>query len=286
MQLLKLAAMLARERLSPPRVARRPEPTATMDDEAQVAAFHAQGATDFLPIYHFNALAVSRLVPEGGTVLDLGSGSAQYLAYLARCRPDVRIIGLDLAPRMVETGRRMLTEEGLADRVDLRVGDMTRFSDLIVGDIHLVSSVFSLHHLPDQQHLLACLGEMRCLRSRTGCGVWIFDHVRPRHPSTPALFPDLFTPNAPAAFNRDSTNSLIASFSFDELSACILESGLRGGEHWAARWLNLYQVLSLPGPVSSPGSSTLWHGPTLPPVARKNLAGLQRLFPACPNDER
>lgn len=282
MQVCRLLAMLLRERFSGPRLARRPEPSATMDDESQVTAFHDQGATTLLPVYHFNALAASRMVPENGLLVDLGSGSAQYLAYLAACRPDMRIVGLELAPRMVSAGRQMLARRGLCNRVELRQGDMTAFADDFSGAVDLVSSVFSLHHLPDERQLAACLGQIRILHQRTGCGVWVFDHVRPHHAATPDLFPALFTPEAPAAFNRDSSNSLMAAFAFEELSRQMELAELPVAEHWLSRWMNLYQVLFFGGRMPPSGTQGLWCAPALPELVRKNWAGLQRLFPDCP----
>ena len=63
---------------------------------------------------------MSRLLPEEGVALDLGSGSGQLLANLARARPDVRAIGTDLAESMLETGHELLRQAGLADRIELR----------------------------------------------------------------------------------------------------------------------------------------------------------------------
>lgn len=283
MDFLKLIAMLLRE-LNPaaPMLQRRPEPAQLMDDSNQVEAFHALGSTQLIPVYHFNALATSRLVPAGGTVIDLGSGSGQYLAYLAERRPDLRIIGIELAPTMAEVGQRFLQSRGLSSRVELRVGDMTNFADAIDASTSLVSSVFSLHHLPDFQDLAACLNQIREVRKQTGCGVWIFDHARPRHPKTPEVFPELFTPTAPATFNADSRNSLIAAYSFDELKTQLNMAGLGGGDHWLSRWMRLYQVHRLPALRIAETTRVPWQAATMTPTATRDLAGLQRLFPGCP----
>ncbi len=282
MQIFKILSILIHEHFSAPLVKRQPEPTALMDDEAQVAAFHAQGLTALIPVYYFNALATSRRVPKNGTVVDLGSGSGQYLAFLAQCRPDIRIIGIELAPRMVETGRRLLAERACRDRVELRVGDMTTFAETIDNGVDLVSSVFSLHHLPDLAHLSQCLTQIQLLRQRTGCGLWVFDHVRPKHPSTPHAFTQAFTPDAPPAFNRDSANSLVAAFSFAEFDGELALARLTGCEHWQSRWMNLYQVIALDGSQPAQSRSELWRNPNLDGKAAKDWRGLHALFPVCP----
>ena len=279
--MLELPVMLLRELISPPRLQRRPEPSAEMDDLAQVEAFHGQGANALVPVYHFNALATSRMVPVGGTVVDLGSGSGRYLSYLAQRRPDIRIIGIDLAPTMVEVGNRFLAQQGLAGRVTLKVGDMTSFGALLPEPVDLISSVFSLHHLPTEEHLKSCLSEIAAARQRTGCGMWLFDHARPRHPATPQIFPEIFTPDAPNAFKQDSCNSLIASHSFAELCEHLHGVGLEATHHRLSRWMRLYQVHWLePAQVSKPGGA--WQDAALLSKAQHDYTGLRRLFPDVP----
>lgn len=275
--------MLLNEALSSPRLERRPEPTTEMDDMSNVIAFHDQGAATgpLLPVYHFNALATSRLVRRGGSVVDLGSGSGQYLAYLAQRRPDLRIIGFDLSKNMVAFGRHFLKEVGLSDRVELRMGDMTNISEMLGEPVDLVSSVFSLHHLPSTHHLAACLGEVRKLRDQSGAAIWIFDHARPRHARTPAIFPEVFTPDSPPEFKLDSRNSLIASWSFGELARALDAAGFQGMEHHIARWLRLYQVHSLAAASASTAAAerVAFEKERLDGVALKDFKGLRGLFP-------
>jgi SAM-dependent methyltransferase len=278
MRTLKLAMMLLREAVSTNDMPRRPEPTALMDHAGQVEAFHQQGHEALIPVYHFNALATSRLTPFGGTVLDLGSGSGQYLAYLAERRPDLRIIGLELAPAMVAAGRGLLEQHGLVERVELRLGDMTDFALQFGSPIATISSVFSLHHLPTRELLTACLSQIQAVRARDGCSVWIFDHARPKNASTLAQFPEIFTPSAPRAFNEDSSNSLAAAFAFEELQRALRDASLEGGEHRLSRWMQLYQFHSYVGRDDAPGVSA-WKQASLSSRSLKDWKGLQFLFP-------
>lgn len=243
-QILGILSLIIREALHTPRLERRPEPMTTMEEPLSVEAFHAQGAINgpLLPIYHFNALATSRLMPLGGTLVDLGSGSGQYLSYLARRRPDIRIIGLDLSRPMVTLGNRTLDKTGLKNRVDLQVSDMTMFSHRIPEQVSVISCVFALHHLPTTEHLTRCIREIVKVRERCGCGVWLFDHARPRHWRTAEDFPEIFTPETPAEFRQDSRNSLIASFSFQELSQCLDQTFMRTARHVCSSLIPLYQA--------------------------------------------
>jgi len=248
-----------------------------------VASFHGEGAMGgaLVPVYHFNALATSRLIARGGTLVDLGSGSGQYLAYLALRRPDLRIIGLDLSQEMVATGNRYLAELGLSDRVEIRVGDMTDFKSQLPARVSAVSSVFALHHLPTDDHLRRCLQGIAHVQHAHGCAVWLFDHTRPRHPKTAQLFPELFTPNASPTFRRDSTNSLIAAFSFSELSeelGAVLEGPW---QHVQSKGLRLYQAhwLAGRGPL---GGRDLWHDALLSTQASRQFRQLRGILRRVP----
>jgi hypothetical protein len=50
---------------------------------------------------------VARLVPDGGTVVELGSGNGRNLLYLRQKFPDRRFIGLELSPVSVTLARRL-----------------------------------------------------------------------------------------------------------------------------------------------------------------------------------
>lgn len=217
--LLGLLSLLIRENLIPGHIERTPEELLVMESPEQVTAWHAQGADEgpMLPIYHLNALACSRLLPGSGTVVDLGCGSGQFSAYLARRRPDLKIVGFDLSKPMVDLGNAALAESGLGDRVELRVGDMTAFASALPPDTALVACQFALHHLPSLLHVEQCLAELATARAQTNCALWFFDLVRPRHASTVLAYPEILTPDAPEVFRLDSSNSLRASYAHAEL---------------------------------------------------------------------
>lgn len=277
-----LASLLFREFTSTPTLQRLPEPQVTMEDEASVEGFHQAGAQALMPVYHLNALAISRLTPKGGTVVDLGSGSARFLAYLGQRRPDLRIIGVDLSEAMVATGQRYLAEMGLEDRVSLTLGDMTDFVDALPGSVALISSVFSLHHLPAQEHLLGCLREIALARQKLGSGVWIFDFARPNNPKSPVLFPQALTPDSSPAFNLDTTNSLIASWSYQQMLDGLATAGLGDARHARSRFLKLYQTHWLGAADGQAPGHQHWVDADLPPDVKKRFEGLNSLFSEAP----
>ncbi len=215
----RMLRMIWREQ-QPPRLARVPEPLIVMDDPDQVKTFHEEGSDkgSIRPIYHFNALRMSQMTPLGGLVVDFGSGSGQYLRYFAQMRPDVRIIGFDLSEEMIAVGNRMLERTHLSPRVTLIKSDMTTFTAPKNERVHLISSLFALHHLPSMHEVKQCLERMARIREEQNAGVWIFDHARPSHPDTPSEFPALLIKDIPDVHRQDVQNTLTASWSFRELT--------------------------------------------------------------------
>jgi len=208
--------------------------------------------------------------------VDLGCGSGQYLRYLARCRPDVRILGIDLSESMIRVANR--SREGSESNVSFRLGDMTNFRDVVPTQVDAISCVFALHHLPGIEDLRCCPREIAAVRIQTGCAIWMFDHVRPRHPRTLDEFPKVFTPKASVSFQMDSRNSLQAAFSFEELSR-ETDLALPGLSHECSKWLRLYQIhwMERANPKVHDGH-TRWVQPALSEKATGEFLQFRRLF--------
>jgi len=93
--------MSRRERLDLERV---PEPHLVMDLPEAVEAWDkgSEHGGPLVPLYHFNVLAMSRLLPQNGFVVDLACGSGRFLVRLATGRPDIACIGIELSAGMFE----------------------------------------------------------------------------------------------------------------------------------------------------------------------------------------
>jgi len=91
--------------------------------------------------------ALSLGVTEGFS-LDLGTGPGYVSLEVARRRPGLRMVGLDLAAHMVERARRNAARAGLDGRGFWPQGDghQLPFAD---GSFQLVMSSFALHHWCD-----------------------------------------------------------------------------------------------------------------------------------------
>ncbi len=66
--------------------------------------------------------ALDRLETEPQRILDLGTGTGAAARVVARRFPEAAVLGIDLAPRMVEEARALLPAD-LAGRVRFEIGD-------------------------------------------------------------------------------------------------------------------------------------------------------------------
>lgn len=68
--------------------------------------------------------AALKVLPPGGTLLDIGVGSGAIALAIAHERPDVQVEGLDLSPAALVLAAENAQLLGLAARVTLRQGDL------------------------------------------------------------------------------------------------------------------------------------------------------------------
>ena len=250
-----------------------------MDEPEAVAEFHAAGSEMSLPVYDFNARALGRLLPHGGTLLDLGSGSARLLGYLAQRRPDLRIVGLDLSDEMLLLGRRWLAEVGVDDRVELRKADITCFDSDALGELDAVSCVWALHHLPTNDLVTACLRRIETTCRRTKCAVWLFDFIRYRDARTfPAVVAAFRSPGHAAT--RDGIASERAAFTYEELRGHLNGAGLGELRGAWGRLVGMYQCHWIRGGRAFVADNRAWKDAPLAWNLRALAALMAREFPA------
>jgi ubiquinone/menaquinone biosynthesis C-methylase UbiE len=108
-------------------------------------------------MYRRFAADIAAVAPNGGRVLDVGTGPGVLLVELARRRPDLSLSGVDLSADMVAAARRNLAPFG--DRAGAQVGDVTSlpFPD---HSFDLIVSSLSLHHWDQPEAGAAELGRV------------------------------------------------------------------------------------------------------------------------------
>ena len=98
-----------------------------------------------------NDLIAALKPPSGGSVLEIGSGTARNLILTAKRYPDAELFGIDISAEMLKSADAMIARHGLADRITLAQADATRFepSDLFgVTGFDRVFFSYSLSMIP------------------------------------------------------------------------------------------------------------------------------------------
>jgi ubiquinone/menaquinone biosynthesis C-methylase UbiE len=120
--------------------------------------------------------ATAALVPveEPRRLVDVAGGHGGFSMAMCRRHPDLEATILDLPPSAA-VGRKIVEEQGYADRISFREGDVFEVG---LGDHLDVVSVFNLvHHLPEERNRELCRMARAALRPG-GCLV-IGDSARP-----------------------------------------------------------------------------------------------------------
>jgi ubiquinone/menaquinone biosynthesis C-methylase UbiE len=112
--------------------------------------------------------------PGGGTVLDVGTGTAQIPIELCRRHSTVEVVAIDLAEHMLRVGRANVERAGLAERVQLRLVDAKGmpFPD---ATFDAVMSNSIVHHIPDPGDTLAEMVRV----AKPGAALFVRDLLRP-----------------------------------------------------------------------------------------------------------
>lgn len=113
---------------------------------------HPESSEDWLARY---AHELSCLFPKGGTLVDVGCGSAQLLTHLA---PNYeRVIGIDYSPSMLAAARDRVARFGLTN-VQLELGNACRFPATVSRADLIISCAVAQYLTPDdiRQHLREC----------------------------------------------------------------------------------------------------------------------------------
>ncbi|MBO9624522.1 MAG: class I SAM-dependent methyltransferase [Sphingomonas sp.] len=96
--------------------------------------------------------------PPGGTVLEVGCGTARNLIVAARRFPDARCFGFDISEAMLETARKSAERNGLSGKITLRQGDAGAFDTQALFGLAQVDRIFmsyTLSMIPPWQEAIA-----------------------------------------------------------------------------------------------------------------------------------
>ncbi|HMB68460.1 MAG TPA: class I SAM-dependent methyltransferase [bacterium] len=97
-----------------------------------------------------------------GTVADIGCGSAQRLIELARSHPDLRGVGVDIDPEVVDLAQARIETAGLESRLTALAGDLKTMQPTDeCRNVDVIFSLFMGHDLWPRQDCIAALRGIR-----------------------------------------------------------------------------------------------------------------------------
>jgi ubiquinone/menaquinone biosynthesis C-methylase UbiE len=155
-----------------------------------------------------------------GSVLDVGTGTAQIPIELCRQAPAVQVLAIDLADHMLQVGRENVARAGLSDRVELQCCDAKRmrFDD---GQFAAIISNSIVHHIPEPRAVLQ--EAVRVVRS--GGALFFRDLLRPVDEATVRELVHTYAGAANAHQQQMFGDSLRAALTLAEIRALVTELG-------------------------------------------------------------
>ena len=145
-------------------IERIPGPFASLYEKATrmvIASYYGQVAEEI----------VSSL--KAGIILDLGTGPGYLPIEIVKRSPSIRVVGIDLTRKLINTAKLNALKAGVADRLNFEIGNAARlrFED---NSCDMVISTGMLHSLKDPVVVLR-----ECYRVlKPGGEAWIYDPAR------------------------------------------------------------------------------------------------------------
>jgi ubiquinone/menaquinone biosynthesis C-methylase UbiE len=173
-----------------------------------------------------------------GTLVDVGCGPGYLIVDMAKTFSNLKLIGVDISPQMVEKATGNITGSEFSKRISFRVGDIQGLP-FESGSLDFVVSTLSLHHWLQPGH---CFEEI-CRVLKLGGQFLVFDLKRnsPRLAYWLVRFAQSLI--LPAALGRinEPTSSFLASYTPAEIEALMTDTGfktwrVRAGLFWSFAW--------------------------------------------------
>jgi cyclopropane fatty-acyl-phospholipid synthase-like methyltransferase len=153
-------------------------------------------------------------------MLDLGCGPADIPIRLACALPECRVMGVDASQPMIALGVEAVKAAGFSDRIALRCERFQAFTLPEPADAVISNSL--LHHVPNPFQFWFAVKKL----GKPGAVVLVMDLLRPESPEEAQAIVDRYAADEPAILRRDFYNSLLASFTEDEVAAQLAELNL------------------------------------------------------------
>ena len=171
-------------------------------------------------------------------ILDVGTGTAQIPIELLGRRPSLRLTAIDLAPSMLEVGRRNVAAAGLTSHIRLECLD-AKALPYPAGNFIAVISNSIVHHIPQPRQVLA----EACRVLAEGGLLFVRDLLRPASDDAVRTLVDRYAADANDHQRQLFDDSMRAALNVDEVHQLVIDIGQdpagvqqTSDRHWTWIW--------------------------------------------------
>lgn len=251
---LKFVPMILAQQMGRQKLKRQEEPTALTNDAHNVVQYNTVMTTKLVIAYAIGMEVVHRarseVTPERTSAIDLACGPGHYTLCLRKYLRYDDVVGVDLAPNMIETAQENSRSLNLQDHFRFQLGDVTNLEKFADNTFDLASFTDAAHHMPDLQTVGGILLEMDRVTKPEGL-VMLMDLARLRTSELTEAYvnflgSDYVARGLPNFFN-DFRNSMYAAWTYTELQTAIPKNSRRTWYHLVSKTLPTMQlILGLP----------------------------------------
>lgn len=156
-----------------------------------------------------------------GSILDVGTGTAQIPIELCRQSAKVQVTAIDLAEHMLAVGRENVRRAGMAERIKLERIDAKKMP-FPAGSFAAVISNSIVHHISEPKQVLAEMGRI----TRPGGVLFVRDLLRPDDLNALNQIVRTYAGDANPHQKKMFADSLHAALSMPELREMITSLGM------------------------------------------------------------
>ena len=157
---------------------------------------------------------------DAGSILDVGTGTAQIPIELCRQSRSVSVVAIDLAEHMLAVGRDNVRRAGFEGRIQLHCCDAKRIP-LAPGSFAAVMSNSIVHHIPEPGQVIGDIVRM----VRPGGVLFVRDLLRPADDATVTRLVRTYAGEANAHQRQMFEASLRAALTLAEIRALVSAAG-------------------------------------------------------------
>ncbi|MCA9459430.1 MAG: class I SAM-dependent methyltransferase [Nanoarchaeota archaeon] len=241
MSIFKKGFYAVKQKISSPKLERKPEMDMVMIDKEQDDQYTKDGIDGSLAIvYDIIINAILKLSPMQGDALDISCGSASLLCKIAKEMPLMRFTGLELSSHMIDFAKENVIKYNLKN-VDFIQHNMYSLS-LIKKKYDLVTWHLALHHCDDEHKVIRVLNGIKKILKEDGT-LFIFDINRPKTGKIALYLTEEYDNLWGSWFYQDSLDSYKAAFTFNELEEILNKSDLKDYVHVEPIVGNYFQAI-------------------------------------------